>query len=75
MTDLKILCQQLGWKNAKTYIQSGNVVFDSEEKTSDLEVLLEAAIKDQFGFDVPVIIRTSEELLITLNKTRLVCKM
>ena len=30
--------------------------------------MLEAAIKDRFGFDVPVIIWTSEELLIMLNK-------
>lgn len=30
MADLKVLCQQLGWKNVKTYIQSGNVIFDSE---------------------------------------------
>jgi uncharacterized protein (DUF1697 family) len=62
MTDLKSLCENLGWKHVESYIQSGNLIFDSNLENSELECRLEKAIADQFGFDVPVIVRTAEEL-------------
>lgn len=61
MADLKSLCESKGLKNVKTYIQSGNVLFDSEIEDSALEAMLEKAITDQFGFDVPVLVRTEKE--------------
>lgn len=46
------------------YIQSGNVIFTSGNKTTEIEMadLIEKTIKNVFGFDVPVIVRASEEL-------------
>lgn len=41
MADLKILCEGLGLKNVKTYIQSGNLIFDSDKKNSIIEFELE----------------------------------
>ena len=63
MSDLKSLFGKLGFANVETYIQSGNVVFESDLKLSnaDLEAKIEQAIIETFGFDVPVIIRTADE--------------
>ena len=67
MADLKALCQKLGWINVVTYIQSGNLIFDSEKQNSQLENTLEKAISSRYGFDVPVIIRNAEELQTSIG--------
>lgn len=63
MESLRTLCQVLGLKEVRTYIQSGNIVFKSEQtKIESLEELLADAIKNQFDFEVPVLIRTVEQV-------------
>lgn len=62
MADLKALCEDLGWKNVVSYIQSGNLIFNSDVSNSELELQLEYAIANTYGFDVPVIVRNSNEL-------------
>jgi uncharacterized protein (DUF1697 family) len=63
MADLQKLFEKLGFKGAKTFIQSGNVVFKAPEgEPGALAGLIEAGIKKKFAFDVPVIVRTLEEL-------------
>lgn len=62
MKDLKNTFEKLGLKEVETYIQSGNVLFvDPSEKTV-LNQLIKKSILDDFGFDVPVIIRDANEL-------------
>lgn len=63
MKDLKVLFEKMGLSKVETYIQSGNVVFESDQKlsTADLEVKIQQAISETFGFDVPVIVRTVDE--------------
>ncbi|WP_423817918.1 DUF1697 domain-containing protein [Salinimicrobium sp. TIG7-5_MAKvit] len=68
MTDLKALCEQLGLEQIETYIQSGNLLFNSQLKNSKLEDLLEDAIQEKFEFEVPVIVRDSEELQTSIRK-------
>ncbi len=68
MSDLKSLCAELGLEEVRTYIQSGNIIFKSTVKNSDLETKIEKSIKAKFGFDVPVIIRTSQELETAADK-------
>jgi len=59
MADLKSLYESLGLDNVQTYVQSGNVVFDSDEQDIDkLRNSIETQIEKQFGFSVPVLIRT-----------------
>lgn len=64
MADLKSLYENLKFKDVKTYIQSGNVVFKSDEKLSDIDLAqkIEITIDKKYNFDVPVIIRSKEEL-------------
>jgi len=62
MTDLKELFQSLGCNNVQTYIQSGNVVFESAETVpSNLESQIMQAISSKYGFDVEVMVRTVDE--------------
>lgn len=61
MAELRILLEELGLSNVQTYIQSGNVIFDSEENAEQLKIKLEQEIESKFGFPVPVVLRTSNE--------------
>jgi uncharacterized protein (DUF1697 family) len=70
MADLKTLYENLGFKNITTYIQSGNVIFEADKKTThQLEQAISKAIENQYKFDVPVIVRTASDLrkLLTTN--------
>ena len=62
MKDLRELCESIGLLDVATYVQSGNVVFDSGEKAAAIEASIEGAVRDRFGFEVPVIVRSREEL-------------
>ncbi|MDB5051666.1 MAG: hypothetical protein JWO30_4737 [Fibrobacteres bacterium] len=63
MAELQKLFEKLGFKGAKTFIQSGNVVFKSAEgDRKETAAKIEAGILKKFGFEVPVIVRTPEEL-------------
>lgn len=58
MKDLKVLLDRWKYKSVQTYIQSGNIVFEREEKlppkvlATDIHRLLE----DTFGYDIPVMV-------------------
>jgi uncharacterized protein (DUF1697 family) len=63
MAELKPLYESLGFKNVATYIQSGNVIFQSgKEDPGSVEAAIERAIEDKFGFPVVVIVRKPAEL-------------
>jgi uncharacterized protein (DUF1697 family) len=63
MLDLKAMFQTLGFENVRTYIQSGNVVFESDEGSESLLTgVTERKIHEVFGFEVSVIIRTLAEM-------------
>lgn len=58
MVELRALATQFGWQSVKTYIQSGNLKFEADEvDETQLALLLQKAIEDAFGYQVPVLIR------------------
>lgn len=61
MAELRDRCADLGWEDVQTYIQSGNIVFRATGKRPALEAALEAALQEQFGFTVPVLVRTAAD--------------
>jgi len=67
MKDLRTLCENNNLKNVETYIQSGNVFFTSASKAQNLEKKIKKMILDSYGFDVPVIVRTKEEMKEVVN--------
>jgi len=68
MAQLRQYLTDHGFKDVKTYIQSGNVIFKSETITQQqLEVALQRIILDDFNLEVPVLVATHEELQIILD--------
>ncbi|MDW5287977.1 DUF1697 domain-containing protein [Formosa sp. PL04] len=68
MADLRELMANLGFENVKTYIQSGNVVFQSlEENQSVLESKISEAILNVFGFEVPVLVKSESEFQLIFD--------
>lgn len=66
MADLRALCTQLGWQQVQSYIQSGNVTFESDVQqnaASDLS----SAIKENYGYKVPVLVRPQVYFQEVLN--------
>ena len=63
MEELSRLYESLGFRNVKTYIQSGNVLFDYKRAdVASLKRKIESAIKQQFEFDVRVLVTTPTKL-------------
>ncbi len=64
MADLRMLLTDgVGFADVATYIQSGNVVFTGGGSSAgDVASAIGAAIADQFGFEVPVVVRDAAVL-------------
>jgi uncharacterized protein (DUF1697 family) len=63
MADLKAVHEALGLKSVASYIQSGNVVFQSDEAdVARITSQIEAAFATRFGFHSDVMIRAPAEL-------------
>lgn len=63
MDVLRGLCESLGLRGAQTLLQSGNVVFRSEEKNREkLARRIEGGIEKKFGFAARVVVRSSTDL-------------
>ncbi len=68
MSDLKILFENLSFSDVKTYIQSGNVIFSTEESDTKLmEKKIEEKILAQYGFQIPVLVLTTDEIKNALD--------
>ena len=62
MNDLKQMFDGLGLGPVQTYIQSGNVLFRSEDAAERLSRRIKQGIEAVFGFDLPVLVRTAAEM-------------
>ena len=68
MANLKLCFEELGFENVQTYINSGNVIFDSEIANKiQLIKICEESIERIFGFHVVCSIITVEELKESLS--------
>jgi uncharacterized protein (DUF1697 family) len=63
MDALRKSYESLGLENVITYVQSGNIIFSSEQDDTDhLAEKITCRIKDDFSFDVPVIVMKKETM-------------
>jgi uncharacterized protein (DUF1697 family) len=62
MSKFKALCQDAGFAEVRTYIASGNILFDSGESEAKVRSKLEAKLKAHAGKPVGVIVRTAAEI-------------
>ena len=69
MAKLKAGFEKLGYQNVSTYINSGNVIFSTRK--NDVTTLthdIEQIIKKDFRINIPVILRTKENIVKVANK-------
>jgi uncharacterized protein (DUF1697 family) len=62
MSELKAMCDELGFASAKTYIASGNVVFESRKSEAAIKTALENRLQAYAGKPVGVLVRTAAEM-------------
>lgn len=63
METLREACTTVGFESVKTYINSGNIIFETK-KTEDRKLAekISAAIEKEFGLSIKVIVRTADEI-------------
>ena len=63
MKTLKVTLSDMGLKEVRTYIQSGNVAFETTKRsTANLAKAIAAAIEAEFHMQIPVQVLTRDEL-------------
>lgn len=67
MTELKAMCEAAGFSNVRTYIASGNVVFDSTLTEKAVAKKLAASLEEYAGKEVGVMVRTGPEMAAVLE--------
>lgn len=69
MEELRALCGSLGLLDVQTYVQSGNVVFRTKERSlAPLAKRIEDGIQRKFGFRPGVLLRTTSEMRAAIAK-------
>lgn len=63
MSELIECFETLGYENARTYLQSGNVLFTGGGASAlEIEHNIEQALERQFGFAVPVVLQSRTQM-------------
>jgi uncharacterized protein (DUF1697 family) len=62
MGDLRDLIHGLGYERARTLLQSGNVVYDSQDTPEKASERIRVALARELGLDVGVLVRTQADL-------------
>ena len=62
MAEFRASIESLGYAEVATYIQSGNVVFSSEDSEATIVERIRAVVADRHRLSVPVVVRSGDEL-------------
>jgi uncharacterized protein (DUF1697 family) len=66
MDRLRELCAKLGMNNPRTYVQSGNIVFEAQGSASHWAETLERKLEGESRLPVSVIVRTAADMRAVL---------
>lgn len=72
MERLRETFAELGFKNVRTYVQSGNVVFETDGPAAGLSAKIEKKILKNFGFEVPTLTKSGAEMAEIVKRNPLV---
>lgn len=67
MSELKAMCEEVGFAQVKTYIASGNVVFTSKASEAAVTTALDKRLRAYAGKPVGVLVRTAAEMAAVLQ--------
>lgn len=62
MKQLRVVFEALGLENVQTYINSGNVIFETKKASNSLVKKIEAALAEKFGFEILVVLRDQKNI-------------
>jgi uncharacterized protein (DUF1697 family) len=74
MADLKQMFEFLGLENVQTYIQSGNVIFESEENADSLAKRIERQLEKAMGHQIRLFVRTIRQVRAIADKSPFTAK-
>lgn len=66
MADLVSMAKAAGFQRVRTYIASGNLVFESPGSEKDVKAVLEQSLASYAGKHVGVLVRTAEQMATVL---------
>lgn len=67
MVDFREQLSELGLTNVQTYIQSGNILFESDSTVEELNFCIHQLIKSKYGYDVPVLTIEQKKLELVIS--------
>jgi uncharacterized protein (DUF1697 family) len=56
MTDLQLAFEKMGFTDVKTYLQTGNVVFQSDKTLAEIKPILEKGLSETFNYEAFVLL-------------------
>lgn len=62
MKKLKSLCESLGFVYVSTYINSGNLLFNSSENVDEVKKKLQKVLVKEFDFEIPLLVKTEKQI-------------
>ena len=68
MASLRALMEKIGFLNVTSYLNSGNVIFDSELPKREIESSIEVSLTKLVGQKIPILVKSSLELDL-INKS------
>ena len=68
MPDLKDAFEKMGFKEIKTYLQTGNVVFDSDKNILEIKTILEKGLSETFHYHAFVLLYEFDSLAAIIEK-------
>ncbi|MEX1071201.1 MAG: DUF1697 domain-containing protein [Anaerolineales bacterium] len=67
MSELKRCFEKQGFKNVSTYVNSGNVLFESSESASKLVTKCAGAFRREFNFAVSMLVMPTKKFISTVD--------
>ncbi|MCG6150839.1 DUF1697 domain-containing protein [Leptospira bandrabouensis] len=62
MKKLRILFESLGFTNVSTYINSGNIIFESDDNSETVLLKIQKVFEKTFDFEIPTLVKTEKEM-------------
>jgi uncharacterized protein (DUF1697 family) len=62
MKELKFIFEQIGFTNVVTYLNSGNVIFNSIDNKNNVADRINYELENKYGKIIPTLIKTSDEI-------------
>jgi len=71
MPRLRELLESAGFDDVRTYVQSGNIVLSTRRQPASTAAACEKLIEAELGLDIPVVVRTRDELAEVVRRNPL----